>query len=134
MPGEPRSPGHPSSSATSPAHGKGATTRPAPVLRSEFADDPEMTELIGIFLDELPARIDAMRAAADASRLDALITMAHQLKGSAGGYGYSPIGLAAGKVEHRLRTGGADPALALDAVGRELSDLIEMCRAAIRGR
>ena len=31
-----------------------------PELRSEFADDPEMAEILGLFLDELPGRIAAM--------------------------------------------------------------------------
>jgi HPt (histidine-containing phosphotransfer) domain-containing protein len=104
------------------------------VLTSEFATDPAMAELTIAFVNELPGRIDALQAAADAASIKTLIELTHQLKGAAGGYGYGPIGAAAGRIEHRLRTVGPHGSAAVSGVKQDLAELIELCRAALRGR
>ncbi|MDB5100544.1 MAG: Hpt domain protein [Cyanobacteria bacterium RYN_339] len=87
-------------------------------LASTFADDPDMAELVPIFVGMLPDRMAAMRASLAAGDLDALRVTAHQLKGAAGGYGFAPIGHAAATLEAALIAGQPpDPALAaLEAV------------------
>lgn len=92
-------------------------------VRSVFADDPAMAELIELFVGELPNRVSAMRAAAVEGRLDDLRHLAHQLKGAAGGYGFSPVSEAAAQVETPLRNGTFD----LDSVRSKVDDLVELC-------
>lgn len=91
-------------------------------LASTFADDPEMAELVRAFVARMPARIEEMRAAAADPNGDELLRrLAHQLKGSAGGYGFPTITDAAGKVEDALRRGQREEALA------HLDGLLALC-------
>ncbi len=101
-------------------------------LRSQFADDPEMAELVELFVDELPQRIQSLRAAFESRDAQSLRRLTHQLRGASAGYGFPAIGEAAGAVESRLRT---DPAPeALDGLNRQLNDLIDLCARATQTR
>ena len=64
---------------------------------SQYATDPEMAELVELFITELPARVNALRSAWQAGQVSDVERMAHQLKGSSAGYGFPAIGDAAGK-------------------------------------
>lgn len=68
-------------------------------ILSSFAGDPEMRELIGYFVEELPKRTHALEEAWKSADLGSLRRIAHQLKGAAGGYGFDTIGQAAGELE-----------------------------------
>ncbi len=109
------------------------TPAPAPaaapdVLLSDMADDPDMAELIQQFLGMLPERIEALEAHRAPAQRAPLASLAHQLKGAAGGYGYMPISEAARTVERFASAGGTQKEcdVAVDA-------LVTRCRAALRG-
>lgn len=102
------------------------TGHSAPPLRSEFADDPDMADIVELFMDELPGRLDAIRAAMDSLDRATLTTLTHQLKGAAGGYGFPSISERAGRVEHALREGVSDAA----ALRPQVEDLIALCERA----
>lgn len=68
-------------------------------LVSEFADDPEMRDLVQMFIDELPDRMAGIEQALDAGDFQNAATLSHQLKGAAGGYGFPTITDAASEVE-----------------------------------
>ncbi len=76
-----------------------------PVIRSEFAGDPEMDGIVFLFVSELPQRIEGIQSALAASDWERLRTLAHQLKGAAGGYGFPQLGSAAALVEQGIREG-----------------------------
>jgi HPt (histidine-containing phosphotransfer) domain-containing protein len=98
-----------------------------PILRSEFANDPEIGELVEQFVAEMPAKVEALREAflsGDAARLK---TMAHQLKGAAGGYGFPTVGEVARRVEQCLKAEGSPQAL-LEEVRGSLDELVALCR------
>ena len=89
--------------------------------RSAFSDDPEMRALLAFFLEDLDRRIGSLRRALDASDVAGLRSLAHQLSGTAGGYGFPAIGDAAREVESGLpararrasaRADGAVPSIA----------------------
>ena len=96
---------------------------PANAIRSEFADDPDMTELIDMFVDEMPDRINAIADCLRDQRLTELQTIAHQLKGSGAGYGFEPVSLVAAQLESSLKT-HAD----LESIRDEVDALIDICR------
>jgi HPt (histidine-containing phosphotransfer) domain-containing protein len=100
------------------------TSSEAP-LYSALAEDPDMLELIEMFVSELPSRARAIGEALTTGDLDALKTLAHQLKGSGGGYGFDPITASAGLLEGQVKT-QADLAT-LQASANELIALC--CRA-----
>ena len=68
-------------------------------IKSEFADDPEMAELVDMFASELADRMENVRRAVESGDIDMVRTIAHQLKGSAAGYGFPSLGAVAASVE-----------------------------------
>ena len=99
-------------------------------LRSLYEDDPDLRDLVVMFVDELDRRVDSIRSAFDASDLAELRTISHQLKGAAGGYGFDPIGDAAGRLEYDLIGDEAD----MSHLSERVEDLILLCRAAVGPR
>lgn len=100
-------------------------------IHSEFAGDPEMKELIELFLSELPQRIESINAAFRDGDAATLTRLTHQLRGASAGYGFPTLGSAAGEIEDRLRTlGKAAAPLALSKVSAEVNTLIDLCRRA----
>jgi HPt (histidine-containing phosphotransfer) domain-containing protein len=129
-------------SQPAPSHPEGGL---API-RSRCADDPEMRELVLWFLGDLERRVGAIRTALDAHDATRLRMLAHQLSGSAKGYGFEEIGDAARRVEseiryivlHRGAQPGSDDGLEdeaqVSALAEKTEDLILVCRRAIEGK
>lgn len=97
-------------------------------LISEFADDPDMAEIIEMFLGGLEERVTSLDSAFGTGNLTELASVAHQLKGAAGGYGYPIISSLAFDVEKLAKAGQAD-----DVLRSTLDRLVLMCRRAIAG-
>ena len=100
----------------------------ADALISELADDPDMAELIEEYLSELPDRVRALEQACAEEDLDMLTRLAHQIKGSAGGYGFPTITEAAREAEALAKVGKAVPELTAS-----VEALTNLCRQAARG-
>ncbi len=103
--------------------------QPKPQLRSTFADDPEMAEIVQLFVTELPGRVQALVTAMREGDVAKVKTRAHQLKGAAAGYGFPTIGQAATRVDGVLRSAGSDPKV-LEEINSGLQDLVALCRKA----
>ena len=99
-----------------------ASSHPAPLqsdpqpampepLVSQFASDPEMAEIVAIFVAEVPDRIRSLRVAWAAGDRRQIRTLVHQMKGAAGGYGFPVVGEAAAALEKAV----ADPRHTQDA-------------------
>lgn len=97
------------------------------VLRSEFADDPDMRELVELFVREMPQRAESLEAAWSGGRADELRRLAHQLRGASAGYGFAALGTQAGRVEDLLRS--ADPSSVLGGVREQVDELVRLCRS-----
>ena len=105
-----------------------SSPHPEPIL-SSLASDPDMQDLIRLFVDEMPTRIGALENAWNDGDLSTLERCAHQLKGASAGYGFGVIGQAAADLESTLH-----------AERRELEDtrlgferLVDLCRRAALG-
>ncbi len=79
-----------------------------PPITSEFANDPDMSELVDLFLHELPARVRAASEAWISADFVTVQRLAHQLRGSSAGYGFPLLGVAAGRVEDAMRISDGD--------------------------
>ena len=91
-------------------------------IYSSLGDDPDFSELVELYVAEMPERIQRFKQLFDHGDYFELNRFAHQLKGSAGGYGFIEITPAAARVEHAATD---DPDLAeLEAA---LSELLELC-------
>ncbi len=75
-------------------------------IRSTYEDDPDMLEIVQEFAAELPDRVKSLEDCLEAGDLSQLQTLAHQLKGAGGGYGFPPITEVAAQLEQVLKDGG----------------------------
>ena len=98
-------------------------------IYSDFRDEADMLDLIELFVDDMEGRVESLRAALDGADWRKLTTLAHQLKGASGGYGFSPVGEAAGRLEATLRDGELEDVERVRAQTDEVIDLCNRVRA-----
>jgi len=77
-----------------------AATKP---LYSALAKDPDLREIVEMFVQEMPGRVSSLLERVDASDWEGLRRAAHQLKGAAGSYGFEPITCSAARLETAIR-------------------------------
>lgn len=97
-------------------------------LVSTLASDPDMVELVEFFVEEIDERINTIQATAQADDMVGLRTVAHQLKGAAGGYGFEPISNTAAELERLIDATEADKVS--EAIQQQVDELIGLCRRA----
>jgi HPt (histidine-containing phosphotransfer) domain-containing protein len=98
------------------------------VLISELATDPELSPLVSGFIEHFDQKIIQLEQLFQMQDWDELSRLAHQLRGSAGGYGFPTIGNAAGRLEDSLKS-NSEPAM----VRATVDELASLCQAALRG-
>lgn len=107
-----------------------ASPQSRPPLRSEFANDPEMIDIVEMFVQDMPERVDALQLSYRAGEIEGLRRLAHQLKGASGGFGFPTVGEAASRLESSLNSVAAGSSTgALQAIKGEFDRLIELCRS-----
>jgi HPt (histidine-containing phosphotransfer) domain-containing protein len=70
---------------------------------STLAAEPDLVELVALFVDELPGRLAALTDAASRGDWPAVGSLAHQLKGAGGSHGFAQITPYAWKLERSAR-------------------------------
>ena len=70
--------------------------------------DPDMHDIVREFVDGLAKRVADLRQAYERLEWDRLTTLAHQLKGTGGSYGYPDVSALAATMERAFRTHSAD--------------------------
>jgi CheY-like chemotaxis protein len=103
-------------------------TSKAPPLSSTLAADPDMGALVQDYATKLPGRAEELLGALRSHDVDAVARLAHQLKGSAGGYGFDPITQIAAQLEQLAAQ--QSPANELQ---RTLDALVDLCHRAAAG-
>ena len=97
-------------------------------LKSEFAGDADMADLIEYFVSELSDRVAGIEAAFGGGDERRLREIAHQLKGAAACYGFQSITDSAADLEQAM----AEEA-ELSALSEKVEDLVVLCRRAAAG-
>jgi HPt (histidine-containing phosphotransfer) domain-containing protein len=92
------------------------------VLVSGLCDDADMVELVEMFVEELQEKVAAIERSLAEQDFETLGRLAHQLKGSAGGYGFPAITDAAGDVEASINARRS-----LDTLAEEVKGLTSLC-------
>lgn len=105
-----------------------ALDRCPPPLFSTIGGDPDFGELVELFVEEMPGRVENFLDLMERGDWDELRRSAHQLKGAAGGYGFGPIGPAAAGVEDAIRDG-----LPEEQVRSTVAELVALCSRARAG-
>ena len=98
-------------------------------LYSELSKDPDLAELVEVFVAEMPNRVELVRAHADAQNWEQLGRAAHQLKGAAGSYGFHDLTRPALRLE-QAATRREPESQILQAV----DELVELCSRIASGR
>jgi HPt (histidine-containing phosphotransfer) domain-containing protein len=102
---------------------------PGAPIRSEYATDPDMREIVEMFVQEMPQRVEQFYAVWESQNLEELRRLAHQMKGASGGYGFGSVGKAAEKLEHSLVSmghGGVESSL--EQLRKEFAELVNICK------
>jgi len=71
-------------------------------IYSTLASDPDFSDLVAMYVDEMPERIEQIQRAYQSDERETLIRLIHQLKGAAGSYGFSVLTEEAMVVEKQL--------------------------------
>jgi HPt (histidine-containing phosphotransfer) domain-containing protein len=91
-------------------------------IYSRLATDPDLCEIVEMFVDEMPGRVAALLDHLNAADWDGLRQTSHQLKGAAGSYGFATISPAAGRVESAVRDGMPE-----ERIREAVSELVNLC-------
>jgi histidine phosphotransfer protein HptB len=91
-------------------------------IYSSLADDPDLGELVEMFVQEMPDRINTLKTQAQSRDWKQLARTAHQLKGAAGSYGFEAITPCAERLIIALKD--AQPE---DRIFAVLDELVDLC-------
>jgi histidine phosphotransfer protein HptB len=94
----------------------------AECLYSSLAADPELGEIVGMFVEEMPGRVVSLLERLSKKDWDGLRQSAHQLKGAAGSYGFGAISPCAGHLESVIRD--AEPE---ERIRQAVMELVDLC-------
>lgn len=110
-----------------PSNANPAGSTPQKIV-SQFAADPDMVELVQMFVDEMPQRVRTIQDQWQSHSFTDLRRTAHQIKGASGGYGFPLVGQVAAKLEQAL-TGVLDRKTAEDlaALQQQVDALVSVC-------
>ncbi len=95
----------------------------AELLKSEFADDADMRQLVEQFTQELPEQVGKINTLLEQKQMDELRRIVHQLKGAGGGYGFTPITTEAARAENLIKHNHS-----LEEIDRAVRSLVETIR------
>lgn len=98
------------------------TTSNEQPLYSALASDPDLREIVELFVMEMPDRVSSLRSQYEQRDFEELRRTAHQLKGAAGSYGFSEISPCAAHLEDMLNASEPE-----DKILETLEDLISLC-------
>jgi CheY-like chemotaxis protein/HPt (histidine-containing phosphotransfer) domain-containing protein len=101
-----------------------AATPARSVLRSEFAEDPDLKDILVDFVRRLPEQVLRLTTLTENGSLDELRRAVHQLKGAGGGYGFPRITEVAAAAEARIKSGQP-----MDSIASQVRELIELIRS-----
>ncbi|MBI5863484.1 MAG: Hpt domain-containing protein, partial [Planctomycetes bacterium] len=81
----------------------GSTPSSHPLVSQLLADDPDLRDIVVEFVDGLSTRIAELNSAHEKLDWERLKTLAHQLKGAGGSYGYPDITTLGAEMETAFR-------------------------------
>lgn len=97
-------------------------------LYSIYGTDPDLSDLVELFVDEMPGRVRSLLEHAQRGEWADVSRLAHQLKGAAGSYGFPQITPVAQQLERAARHGHDD-----HEVRAHLDALVTLCKACRAG-
>lgn len=101
-------------------------------VRSEYVYstlglDPDLGDLVEMFVNELPKRVAKIQACWEQADFDGLGRAAHQLKGAAGSYGFEGLTPSLTHLDHCVRM--SRPHAEILSAIEEVAELCQLARA-----
>ena len=115
-------------SDTSTSGDRSSTTTLPTFVYSHLTADPDIGELVEVFVKGMVDRIDALDAQAKSRNWNQLAESAHQIKGAAGYYGFDDITLYAARLEVAAQEAEEEQILLA------LDELLSLCRRVRSGK
>ena len=100
-------------------------------LYSTLAAEPDLAELVQLFVDELPHRLQAIAHLVEREDYPAVARAVHQLKGAGGSYGFPAITAVAMHLEYAAKSEAAH--VQISELWHELREVCGRCRAGTPG-
>ncbi len=97
-------------------------------LYSSLGDDPDLCEIVEMFVDEMPDRVTALQTQLEEADWESLRRTAHQLKGAAGSYGFDSISPCAAILENAVRDSQPE-----EQIRQAVDELTNLCSRATAG-
>jgi HPt (histidine-containing phosphotransfer) domain-containing protein len=94
---------------------------------STYCHDPDMTELLALFVQEIPDRLAVLEQHLEQGNWSELARFAHQIKGAGGSYGFPQLTPAAARLEQLAKQ--TAPVEQLEAALSDLVAVAEQLRA-----
>ena len=91
-------------------------------LYSNLGADPDLAEIVEMFVDEMPARTADLIDCLESGDWERLARAAHQMKGAAGSYGFDAITPTAARLEAAVRETRPE-----DEIREALEELVTLC-------
>ncbi len=98
------------------------STNQDPIVSILLQEEPELGELVSLFIEALPALVDDFASAIGQQDWPAVRQLAHDMKGIGGGYGYPLLSELAGRMGQGVHNGHFDR---LDSDLEELKRLVQ---------
>ena len=98
-------------------------------LRSTYADDEAIAEILPVFINNMPQYLSDLEARLGCNDYPGAARVCHDLKGTAGGYGFPDIGRAAADLETEIK-GKRDPGV-IDAAFELVRSLCARARLGV---
>ena len=92
-------------------------------IYSTFGVDPDLGDLVEMFVEEMSHRVNTLIDLLESSDWEGTATLAHQLKGAGGSYGFAAITDRALVLETAAREGSS-----ADAIRTAADALVDVCR------
>ena len=100
-----------------------SSARHSPLIYSQLAADPDLSDLVELFVQGMPDRINALKTHARSRDWQQLTRTAHQIKGAVGSYGFGEVTPYAARLEAAARNGSQE-----EDILSALDELLSLCR------
>jgi histidine phosphotransfer protein HptB len=94
----------------------------AECVYSRLGGDPDLADIVEMFVEEVPGRLEIMRDHLSKGDWQGLGRVAHQLKGAAGSYGFDVVSPIAGRIESAVHDGEPE-----EQIRAAVAELVEVC-------
>jgi len=99
-----------------------------PLCYSTLAEDPDLAEIVEMFVQEMPDRVANLLRRFDARELNELERAAHQIKGAAGSYGFHQLTPSAARLEALVKQRRPE-----EEIKAALNELVALCQGVRAG-